>query len=176
MAKITGILYKSRHRLNRIALRMLYNTLVLPYITYCLIIWGKTYNKHIKRVQVAQNKLLRLITFSDYRASALPLFIKLKLMTVEQLYKYNIIIFMYKYTNKHFPNNFNHLFMQNNENHQYNTRQSDRYRHNMPMQTITSFNIKTQGPLIWNKCPQEIRKSKSLHTLKRKLKRIINTL
>jgi len=176
MAKITGILYKSRHRLNRIALRMLYNTLVLPYITYCLIIWGKTYNKHIKRVQVAQNKLLRLITFSDYRASAQPLFIKLKLMTVEQLYKYNIIIFMYKYTNKHFPNNFNHLFMQNNENHQYNTRQSDRYRHNMPMQTITSFNIKTQGPLIWNKCPQEIRKSKSLHTLKRKLKRIINTL
>ena len=162
-AKITGIQYKTRYRLNRIALRMLYNTLVLPYIAYCLINWGKTYNKHIKRVQLAQHKnyfntLLRLITFSDYHAPAQPLFTKLKLTTVEQLYKYNIIICMYKYTNKYFPNNFNHLFMQNNETHQHNTRQTDRYRHNMPIQTITSFNIKSQGPLIWNKCPREIRK------------------
>ena len=54
MAKITGIICKARHKLNRTALGMLYNTLILPYITYCLIIWGKTYNKHIKRVQVCE--------------------------------------------------------------------------------------------------------------------------
>ena len=176
IAKITGILCKARHRLNRTALRMLYNTLILPYITYCLIIWGKTYTKHIKRVQVAQNKILRIITFSGYRESAQPLFVMLNLMTVDQLYKYHTVIFMYKYTTKQLPNNFNELFTRNNQTHQYNTRQTDGYRHNMPKQTITSFSVKTQGPLIWNKCAHEIKDSKSLYILKAKLRQNIHTL
>jgi hypothetical protein len=176
LAKIIGILCKARHKLDRKALLMLYNTLVLPHITYCLIIWGKTYDKHIKRVQVAQNKMLRIITLSEYRASAQPLFAKLKLMTVEQLYKYHIIIFMYKYTKERLPTSFNELFTRNNQTHQYNTRQTTGYRHNMPKQTITSFSIKTQGPLIWNKCSHVLKESKSLHILKTKLKQNISTL
>ena len=97
-------------------------------------------------------------------------------MTVEQLCKYHIIIFMYKYTNEQFPTTFNELFTRNNQTHQYNTRQTTGFRHNMPKRTITSFNIKTQGPLIWNKCTQVIKESKSLHVLKTKLKQNINTL
>ena len=62
------------------------------------------------------------------------------------------------------------------QTHQYNTRQTDGYRHNMPKQTITSFSVKTQAPLIWNKCTHEIKDSKSLYTLKAKLRQNINTL
>ena len=43
----------------------------------------------------------------------------------------------------------------------------------MPKQTITSFNVKTQGPLIWNKCAHEIKDSKSLYTLKAKLNLLV---
>ena len=83
---------------------------------------------------------------------------------------------MYKYTTKQLPNNFNELFARNNQTHQYNTRQTDGYRHSMPKQTITSFSVKTQGPLIWNKCAHKIKDSKSLYTLKAKLRQNIHTL
>ena len=55
---------------------------------------------------MAQNKILQIITFSGYRESAQPLFVMLNLMTVDQLYKYHTVIFMYKYTTKQLPNNF----------------------------------------------------------------------
>ena len=97
-------------------------------------------------------------------------------MTVDQLYKYHTVIFMYKYTTKQLPNNFNELFTRNNQTRQYNTRQTDGYRHNMHKQTITSFSVKTQGPLIWNKFTNEIKDSKSLYTLKAKLRQNNHTL
>ena len=39
----------------------LFNSLILPYATYCIHVWGWAYDTHVKQVLVLQNKALRVI-------------------------------------------------------------------------------------------------------------------
>ena len=41
-----GILYKSRPHFSLETMRMLYNTFVFPYFTYCIEVWGNTYQSY----------------------------------------------------------------------------------------------------------------------------------
>ena len=42
VSKAIGVLYKLKHILTEKTLVMLYNSLVLPHITYCNIVWGNS--------------------------------------------------------------------------------------------------------------------------------------
>ena len=48
VARSIGILYKAKNDLNYNSLYMLYNTLILPYLTYCVEVWGNTYQSNLK--------------------------------------------------------------------------------------------------------------------------------
>ena len=43
VSKCIAIIYRASRVLNEAALIMLYNTLVLPYFTYCSEVWGRAY-------------------------------------------------------------------------------------------------------------------------------------
>ena len=69
MSKNIGIIAKIRHLLPLDQVRMLYLTLVEPYMSYCCIVWagvGKT--GCLKRIHKIQKRYCRLITFSEFRA------------------------------------------------------------------------------------------------------------
>ena len=42
-----SIIYRASQKLNENALLMLYNTLILPYISYCSEVWSRTYKTNI---------------------------------------------------------------------------------------------------------------------------------
>ena len=43
VSKSISIIYRASQKLNETALLMLYNTLILPYLSYCSEVWGRTY-------------------------------------------------------------------------------------------------------------------------------------
>ena len=43
-----GILIRAKNKLYGESLQLLYETLIKPYITYCITVWGNTYNKYLK--------------------------------------------------------------------------------------------------------------------------------
>ena len=45
----------------------LYNAFILPYLMYCNQIWGSTYQSNLKKLQVLQNKVVRVVTGSSRR-------------------------------------------------------------------------------------------------------------
>ena len=51
----------------QLVLQTLYNTLILPYINYCILAWGATINEG-NPLHLLQNKALRLISNSNYIA------------------------------------------------------------------------------------------------------------
>ena len=63
--KCVGILLRVRHKLHVNVLRILYNTLILPYLTYCITVWGKTHKVYINDIILLQKKIVRIITFSS---------------------------------------------------------------------------------------------------------------
>ena len=69
-----GILSKLRYYLNSKTLLDLYYALVYPFLTYCLIAWGNTYQTSLQPLFILQKKkAIRIITFSSFSDHTSPL-------------------------------------------------------------------------------------------------------
>ena len=74
ISRAIGVLSRLRHILPLNVLIKLYNTLILPYISYCTIVWGNCSNSLINKVFILQKRAIRVITSSPSRTSSKPLF------------------------------------------------------------------------------------------------------
>ena len=72
--KQNGILIKARMYLPKLSLLTLYYTFAYPYFLHCIHVWGRAYQSYLKIIEVTQKKLIRLITFSKYKAHTEKLF------------------------------------------------------------------------------------------------------
>ena len=82
---------------------MLYNSLIVPHINYCLIMWGF----HSSRILILQKRAVRTITNSWYRAHTEPIFKNLNILKVHDLYWLMVLKFYYKLKNNLLPQYFN---------------------------------------------------------------------
>ena len=171
ISKNIGVLFRARDKLQTNCLITLYNTLILPYLQYCIIVWGKTYQTAINKLLTLQKRIVRIITFSKYRANSSILFKRLNLLKVCNLYSYSCAVFMFKFRQGKLISLFDNWFICNNINHNYNTRFGYSYKSHMSLTKQSSFNIKTQGPTIWNAIPQDIITHRSISTFKRSLRK-----
>ena len=87
ISKTTGILCKARHYVSLKVLRTLYYALVYPYLHYGNVIWANTYQSRLETIRKLQKKIIRIITFSDYRDHTLPLFKKLSILPIDEINK-----------------------------------------------------------------------------------------
>ena len=83
--RITGLLCRIRFCVNQTHLKMLYNSLIYPYLHYGNIVWGNNYPARLDKLFKLQEKVLRIITFSPYTAPSLPLLTKLSLSNIYQI-------------------------------------------------------------------------------------------
>lgn len=171
ITKCIGIFLNVRNKLHSSVLRTLYNTLILPYFSYCIIVWGNTHACYRNIIEILQKKVLRLITFSSRLAHTDPLFKQLRILKFDQLYKYNVNLLMYNYINNRLPSHFNNFFLTNDDVHLYNTRSiNDMYLNHRKLD-ICRMGIKYNAPRIWNYLPANIRHFPSMSGFKRMLKK-----
>ena len=103
---VNGILSRLKKFLPCGILKMIYNALIQPHLNYGILLWGK----NTKRIHKLQKWAVRSITCSKYNAHTDPIFIKLNILKIQELYKLNILKFYYKYNKKILPNYFNGMF------------------------------------------------------------------
>ena len=90
--KVTGILYRLRKFFPENVLFTLYNSLIISYINYGLLLWGIDCHK----LEILQKKALRFMTNSSYIAHTAPLFIQHGVLRVTDMYKLKLLKFYYK--------------------------------------------------------------------------------
>jgi hypothetical protein len=73
ISRSIGILSKLRHFAPIKILLQIYYSIIYPFLSYGVIIWGNTYNSNILPLVTLQKKALQIITYSDFRAHASPL-------------------------------------------------------------------------------------------------------
>ena len=122
IAKGIGIILKTRKVFSNETLFSLYHTFVYPYLNYCIHVWGKAYDTHLRHLIVLQNKIIRIINGVPPRTNVDNLYIKHNIISVKRLYSYNVGLFMYKYSNGLLPDVFDTLFCKLADVHEYNTR------------------------------------------------------
>ena len=150
LSKCIGILIKARMYLPKSSLLTLYYTFAYPYFLYCIHVWGRTYPSYLKTLEVTQKKLIRLITFSKYRAHTEKLFKENKVLTVSQIYVYAVGLFMYRYYKTELPCVFKNMFRLNRTVHNYGTRQKDLYNIPSFRLDIVKNSIRYRGVIVWN--------------------------
>ena len=66
-SRVTGVLYRLKHTFPRELLLTLYNALILPHLSYCILVWGSKIDSNHKLL-LLQKKAVRIITNQDYIA------------------------------------------------------------------------------------------------------------
>ena len=118
-----GILSKLRHFVIDDILTQLYYSLVYPFLTYGLVVWGNTYVTTLKPIATMQKQTLHIITFSKRDAKSNPIFSQLRLIKFMDLVTMQTAIFMFQYYNNMLPKAFdNNYFTFISSKHNYNTR------------------------------------------------------
>ena len=80
-----------------------------------------------------------------------PLFEKLGLLKLKDIYVMNVMLFMFKLKHAMLPVIFNSMFIANSAIHTHFTRQAEDYHIPAWRLQIRKRSICVQGPLIWNK-------------------------
>ena len=90
---------KSVGVLLRLSKELSYNILIpilLPYLTYCCIILGFTYQTHINKIFIIQKKATHIITHSPFQCHLSPLIKKINNLNIFQIMEHYAYIFMLK--------------------------------------------------------------------------------
>ena len=150
---------------------MLYNSLILPHINYCNIVWGNCNKSKLNSILLLQKKAIRMCTHSDYLAHTDPIFYQLRIIKVHDIHTYQTAIFMFKYTQNLLPL-FQNIYTPNYNIHSYPTRHRNDFHLNNPRLLIAHRSIRHHGPDIWNSLPEQLKLCVSLFSFKATMKNI----
>ena len=166
ISKALGIIYRSRDFLPKSVLVSLYYSLVYPYLNYCIIAWGNTFDSHLQPLRVLQKKIIRIILFKSFGSPSSPLFHELNLLKLDDIYVYRVAILM-------FTEGSQDIY---NRNHGYNTRNRNSLRPEYHRLTSTQRSVSYSGPSIWNNLPNYITASSNIASFKILLKKHLISL
>ena len=80
LSKTVGILSKVRHFVKKLILVMLCYSLIYPFLTYGVHVWGLTFPSFLTQLFIIQKKAMRIISFSEPKSHSEPLFKSLNLL------------------------------------------------------------------------------------------------
>ena len=117
ISQIIGILARFKKTINKNALLLLYNSLILPHLIYCITLWGKNNQRLIK----LQKKAIRTITNVKYNAHTDPIFKQHNLLKLTDLFTLNCLKMYMKQVQHCVPDYFATFTTYRSNTHTYNT-------------------------------------------------------
>ena len=117
ISKSIGIIYKSSFLLSKSCLRTLYFSLIYPYLHYCILVWGSTYQSSLERIVLLQKRVMRIINKKEYDAHTSPLFKERMILKLNNIYLFCLGKFMCLASKNSLPPSFKNLFLVNSEVH-----------------------------------------------------------
>ena len=117
ISKIVGTLARLRHHVPQNILFQVYRSLIFPCTLYGIPVWGHAAQHDLKKILTLQKRALRLISFSNNRSHAIPLFIALNILPVAMLYTETVATIMHDV----FTNSTPQLFIHSSGVHAHNT-------------------------------------------------------
>ena len=162
ISKNIGIINKCRKILNLKDVLSMYNCFVLPYLSYCLPLWGSLEVQNSDIVKKAQNKVVRLMANTKRTHKAWDKLIDLNILPIDDLYKLEVAKICHKHIYGNLPTTFedNVMPMLSVMAHSSNTRHSSDINYQFePSSKLTMANKSFTSDCIriWNNIPNNIK-------------------
>ena len=173
VARVLGVMYKIKHIVDKKVLIMIYNTLILPYLSYCSEIWGNTYESRLHDLIVLQKRAIRIIGDIGFRDHTTKVFKKFKCLKLVDIIRLQTCVLMYNANKGILPKNVQHNFIKNSEIHKYNTRRRNDFFTSQSSTNLRKISVNQKGIELWNALPNRVKESVSINVFKGNIKSII---
>ncbi len=164
ISKLSGFVIRCSRNMSPDALLNLYKSLVLPHVVYCVCVWAPFQGNHIDRLEKIQRKITRVAFYRtsskvDRRPDYIERLIDLQLMKLEDVYKFQRLVFGYKLLNGYLPESFNSLVHHSSVN-------ESRLLH-VTAKTSCFFNsLFVTLPRLWNGIPRGLQEAMNIGSFK----------
>ena len=163
-----GAVIRVKPYLNKHSLLSIYHSLVISRIRYCIINWNHGNSTILNQLQSICNKFIRLTLGISRNENVLPLMKQHNLLTINDIFKYEMAVLMFRFHNRTLPSAFDPIFQSKSTS--ITTRSNSRVIPISCRSTVSQQSIRYIGPKTWNNIPLPIRESKTIAGFKKKLK------
>ena len=166
ISRCNGAIFRASTYVNYSVLRSLYFSLLYPYLSYCVNVWGESSKGNVKRILTAQNRVLKLLYKFNPNAS---------LMKFNDVYKFSVAVTSFRYFVLKLSRYFSNKMTQLIPTHYHVTRNIGLNLLNLPQyrKSICHKNFFYKSIIIWNSLPLEIRCMPTLIKFRRALKKYL---
>ena len=151
----------------------MYCSLILPYLHYCIPIWGNTYKGRVAKIEILQKRAIRIIGKAGRYSHTLPLFKEFKLLKFYDIVYCSSAVLMYRVFNNDVPYNIKNMFQEKPSIKFYNFRSKYEYYLTTTKTKLKSHSFKVFGTQIWNNLKSDIKLKKTIQSFKNAIKRSI---
>ena len=167
IASAAGILWKIGSKVPLYCRKNIYFALVHSHLVFMSSIWPLTNNSIIEPVQVLQNRAIRNVFKFDRLQNRAEMYNKVQILPIKALGLMSITKYMFMCLRGETLLNFKF------EKQGGSTRNSSNLRMPKPRNSYGRRCFSYAGPLIYNKLPQDIKKSTNKYQLKKKMKELL---
>ena len=154
-----NVLYRLRNKVNHTEKLKIYNTIIQPYVDYCVTIWGYAPMYHLNKIQRLQNRIARIIT-NNYNFNVSPSYLlsELGIMNITQRRDYFMSVQMYKCMKGTAPSYLTDRIEFTSDYNIRCTRMSNQAMLYVPKPRVEKFRESFQyvGPSLYNSLPIDL--------------------
>ena len=121
IARTIGILKHIKGTVSTNVLRTIYNSLVLPYLYYGILVWGYCCQK----LETLQKKCIRIVSKSFPLEHTEKLFKSLNILKISDIFKLKCLIIYFKQKKRVLPYQIQNMFTNFNPNNNYDLRSNN---------------------------------------------------
>ena len=176
MSKISrsiGLLFKLNYFLPKNILVNLYNSLILPYFNYGIILWHNSANIVRNRIVTAQKKAIRAICKLNFNDHTNDSFKDLDILKIHDLYKLNLCATKFKQMNSPELYPISDRFLQNSNFHTYHTRNRANFSVPLYSKSHSQSCYLYQASIEFNNLPVHLKQCCSVHLFRKKFKKFL---
>ena len=174
ISRIIGVIRKIKYYVTKENLIDLYYSLILPYIDYCIVIWGNTSRTNLTKIQRVQNRYARIVLNESIYCSSSYLLSTLNWQSITKRIEFQQCLMVYKILHNRLPSYLNRLI--SNRPVYYSTR----YAINSPLFVPTprteymKHSLSFKGSSVFNKLPFSVQSSPSLDIFRKQCRIILS--
>ena len=154
------MLAKIRHYVPYDTLLNIYYAIFNSHLIYGCQIWGQHKSQLLEKLNIIQNKALRIINFKSPRDHADPLYHHSKILKLNDHISLMNCLFAYDQHKQNLPGVFKDYFVPVSEIHDHNTRATEKQNFSIPQSKTLVYglhSIKHQCISIWNKMQNNLK-------------------
>ena len=161
ISRTLGVMNRLKRYLPFSALKLMYDSFILPHLQFGITCWGFETSRIIK----LHKRAMRIMTPSKYNAHTEPLFKELKLLKVKDIFDVQCMKFWYKFTNGLLLKLFRCMIRYNHDIHDIETRSHDSL-HLFPTRTSGArLVLRHYIPEFLQKLPDDVLRKVRTHSI-----------